>query len=243
MKIKYILFILFLSNSSIHPLLAQENSLTLGLQFRPIIPTGISNSGSFEFDDQAIDTNGDVVNVNILVEPELGYSWGAIVRKGITNTISLETGISYVRRNFNFTLTDLDTNFTGKTTFGFVNYEIPINGLIYIRLGEQTYMNNSLGISLDMYASDVQSFGGDDFAQLTYKRKWLQPAINANLGFEYRTKESGYFYVGLTFHSPFSTIAISQLNYRKNLEILNFFTELEGGYLTLDFRYFFNPEQ
>lgn len=219
----------------------QEYALTLGLQFKPIIPTNVLNSGTFEFNDQAFDTNGDPVNVHIMVEPEFGYSWGAVVRRGITKTISFETGISYIRRNFKYTLTDLDTNFTGITEFGLVSYEIPINGLIYIRLGEQFYMNNSLGISLDMYASDAQSGADDNFAQYTAKRKWLQPALNANLGFEYRTKESGYFYVGFTYHNPFTNIAVSQLNYRKNLEIHPFLTELNGGYLTLDFRYFFHP--
>ena len=200
------------------------------------------NSGSFEFNDQSIDINGEPVNVNILIEPSLGYSWGAVIRRGITNTISFETGISYIKRNYKYTLTDLDSNFTGITEFGLVSYEIPINGLVYIRLGERFYMNNSLGVSLDMYASNVQSGSDDDFAQFTATRKWMQPALNANIGLEYRTKESGFLFLGFTYHNPFSNIAASQLNYRKNAEIHAFVTELKGGYLTLDFRYFFNPE-
>jgi len=205
-----------------------QDGLTIGVQFKPIIPTDITNSGSFEF------TEGFA---RINVDPKFGYSWGAVVRKSLSKKFSFETGISYVRRNFDFKLTDLDSTFTTGSDVGLVNYEIPITALFYVQMGENLYLNNSLGISLDMYASDVASTG-EEFSQVTLYRKWIQPSLKANIGFEYRTEKSGFFYLGVTFHNPFENIAFTQLNYRKQSEIFDYVTELNGGYLTADFRYF-----
>lgn len=208
--------------------IAQEG-LTVGFQFKPIIPTNLTNSGAFEFTE-------DFALIN--VDPKFGYSWGAVVRRSFSKKISLETGISYVRRNFDFRLTDLDSAFTTGSDVGLVNYELPITALFYVQMGEQLFLTNSLGISLDMYASDVASIG-EEFSQVTLYRKWIQPSLKANVGLEYRTEKSGFFYFGITFHNPFDNIAFTQLNYRKQMELYDFVTELNGAYLTADFRYFF----
>ena len=210
-----------------------SQDLSFGLQFKPIIPSGITNSGSFEF------TEG-IAKVN--VDPKFGVSWGAVVRKAFTDKISLETGISSVKRSYDFRLTDLDSAFTSQTSVGLVNYEIPICGLLYVQLGDQFFMNNSLGISLDMYASDVASTAGE-FAQTTYYRKWIQPALKANVGLEYRTEKSGYWYLGITFHNPFDNIAVTEFRYRKDQVITSYLTELNGAYLTADIRYFFHTQK
>ena len=212
---------------------AQDNGLTVGLQFKPIIPSDITNSGSFTFTEDF---------VNISVNPKFGYSYGAIVRQSFSKKLSLETGISYVRRNFDFQLIDLDSSFTTGSSVGLVNYEVPICGLFYVQLGEQFYMNNSLGVSLDFFASDVGS-DGVEFRQETFYRKWIQPALKANVGFEYRTKKDGYLYFGVTFHNPFDNIALTIFNYRKQQVIYDFTSDINGGYLTADFRYFFNPKK
>lgn len=225
-----LLFIFILAGPQV---IEAQQELTVGIQFKPIIPSDITNSGSFEFTE-------DFVRIN--VDPSFGYSWGAVMRKSLSDKISFETGISYVKRNFNIQLTDLDSAFTTKTDFGLVNYEIPLCGLIYIQLGDMFYMNNSLGISLDMFASDVNSFG-EEFSQITYYRKWIQPALKANVGFEYRTEKSGYLYLGITFHNPLKNIAVSEFRYRKSQIINTFVTELNGAYLTADIRYFFHPKK
>ena len=208
-----------------------SQELSFGLQFKPIVPSDITNSGSFEF------TEG-IAKINI--DPKFGTSWGAVVRKAFSEKVSFETGISYVQRNYDFQLTDLDSAFSSQTSVGLVNYEIPICGLLYVQLGDQFFLNNSLGISLDMYASDVASTAGE-FAQSTYYRKWIQPALKANVGLEYRTEKSGFWYLGVTFHNPFNNIAVTEFRYRKDQVINTYLTDLNGAYLTADIRYFFPP--
>jgi len=227
LNLKHLLIILFISFFGAR--IAGQEGLTVGFQFKPIIPTDLTNSGAFEFTE-------DFARIN--VNPKFGVSWGAIVRRSLSKKVSIETGISYVKRNFDFQLTDLDSAFTTGSDVGLVNYEIPITALFYVQMGENFYLNNSLGISLDMFASDVGSTG-EEFSQVTLYRKWIQPSLKANIGVEYRTEKSGFFYLGITFHNPFQNIAFTQLNYRKQMEVFDFVTELNGGYLTADIRYFF----
>jgi hypothetical protein len=128
--------------------------------------------------------------------------------------------------------------------FTYVNYEIPVKGLIFIQLGENLFMNNSLGASIDLFASDVGS-GDVDLEQITLRGQWAKIALEANLGMEYRTKKAGYFYFGATFHNPFSSVARSSVRYRSLTgdQYVNF--DLFAGYLTLDFKYYFHeaPER
>ena len=70
-----------------------------------------------------------------------------------------------------------------------MSYEIPIQGLIYIRLSEDLYMNTSLGIAVNWYASDVRSVGPNGILVQTSERaQWANFSLLANIGFEYRTK-------------------------------------------------------
>ena len=120
-----------------------------------------------------------------------------------------------------------------------MSYEVPIKAMIFVRLGERLYLNNGLGFSVDMYASDV-GVGDIQLEALTLRGAWAKIALEGHVGFEYRTKKAGYFYLGGTYHNPFSPVARSIVAYSTATErrYMDFF--LRGGYLTLDLKYFFN---
>jgi hypothetical protein len=65
--------------------------------------------------------------------------------------------------------------------------------------------------------------------------------VVGNVGVEYRSERSGYFYLGATYHRPFNEMATADLTWYDAI----FFpttlrTALDGSYLTLDVRYFFH---
>lgn len=209
---------------------AQENTVTVGLQAKPIFPVKFLKTGP-----QLLSQNG----VDFKVSPKLGYSGGMVIRWGFTKTISLETGINYVKRNYDLEFST-DT-FKGKSDFGIVNYQIPVSALVFIRLADKLYMNASAGLSVDMFVSDIKTFGSY-FSNYAQRNGVFQSGVLANLGWEYRTEKAGYFYLGASFQRPFVQIYNANLNYvkadntRENVEM-----KLLGSYLTFDIRYFFNP--
>ncbi|MGE3824458.1 MAG: hypothetical protein AB7G44_09535, partial [Bacteroidia bacterium] len=100
---------------------AQERTVTVGLQVKPIFPVKFLKTGP-----QTVSQNG----VDFTITPKLGYSGGMVIRWGFTNTVSLETGINYVKRNYDL---DFKTDtFQGKSDFGVVNYQIPVSALVFI---------------------------------------------------------------------------------------------------------------
>ena len=238
MAVRYIFTFLFLFGLA-HLSKGQERVTTVGLQLRPIIPSILFNTGP----EQIFQGNQEY---EFRYRPS--YTFGMTIRRGITNTFSFETGINYVRRNFSYSVTDGDslvsagTPFSLEDDFSIIGYEIPMLGLVYIRLGEQVYMNAAFGFSLDMYPSNVGSGDFETLSQVSRRRSWLQSSLLANVGWEYRTKESGYFYVGASFHRPFQSIYRSNIRYQTELTTEQIGTDISGNYLTVDFRYFFHED-
>lgn len=211
---------------------AQENVTTFGIFYKPVVPM------------KALDNDeitGEVNQTAFTITPKVSHSFGMVIRRGFTKSLSLETGINYITRKYDLTITDLDSSFSGTSNFRFIGYEIPLQGLVYIRLGEQLYMNASTGVSLDFYPSDIAT-GEPYFFHQTLRNGWIQTAFLSNVGFELRTRKSGYFYLGASFHRPFKAIAGTDVLYKGNNHNDIFSTSLNGNYFTIDLRYFFHED-
>jgi len=222
--------------------IAQERVLSLGLQFKPIVPSSFFRSGSNDI------VQGDFTYI---LNPKLGYSAGMVIRKGFDKTFSFETGINFIRRNYDLGIEyqpTADSSNAIEDDFSIIGYEIPLLGLVYIRLSEKIYMNSALGLSIDLFPSAVKSVGDYYFHQSS-RNSWVQTALLANVGYELRTEKSGIFYIGASFHRPFTYTYKTEIRYYAEpfniIQLDQANTTLSGNYLTFDFRYFFheNPEK
>ncbi len=215
---------------------SQENVTTVGFQFKPIISTKFIDAGVEE-------STTDWINAEF--EHTGGYAMGMIIRRGFTPTLSVETGISYIKRNYQIRVTDLDSLLTGEMNYTLVAYQIPIQGLVYARLTDKLWMNASGGFGLNFLPSDVRS-ATFEYRQTTYRTgtvNWFKPSLIANYGFEYRTKKDGYFYLGASFDRPFSELALARATIRRSDgEERTTGSVYTGAYLTIDFRYFFHED-
>ena len=146
MRIKIHFFILttgFLIFGAVNPSIAQSGIRAFGIQFKPIFPLGLVNTDGQTIIDE---TN----NTRLEISEKGGYSLGAVIRIGFSKRFSLETGISFIRRNYGFKLNSSD--FTeSQASLRFTGYEIPAIGMIFVKLGQQTYMNASAGVVVDLF--------------------------------------------------------------------------------------------
>jgi hypothetical protein len=132
----------------------------------------------------------------------------------------------------------MDSSFKESMNFGVVEYEIPLSFLVYVRLGERVYMNNSVGISLNMFKRSEVDQG--EYIQSNFSRRtWIIPGLIANLGWEYRASRAGSFYLGASYQLPFDKILTMMVNYHKVTSIESVDYKLSLGYFTFDFKYFF----
>jgi len=225
---KFLPFILFLSQPVL--LFAQENIITVGIQYKPVFTVDFLNTKA-----TTVLQNG----VNFSMGLHSGFAAGMVIRRGITDTYSIEGGINYVKRTYEASASE--GNFSESSTFGIIGYEIPLSGLVYVRLSEKFFMNASLGIVADMFASDIAT-SGTYFTTFSLRKSVLVPGVIGNLGWEFRTEKSGYFYLGASYHNPFSNIYLTRLEYNNNSKNEAVEIPSQGTYLTLDLRYFFHEE-
>lgn len=216
-------------------LIAQAGVATFGIQVKPVVP--------LEYFDPSVTAEREHLSCGM--ELTGGFAFGMSVRVGITNAISLETGLGSIRRNYNLTIAN-DTSMYNETgSLRYTGYELPVTGLVYIRLGEYTWMNTALGVSMDFYPSDVQSVL-DEGTAYVFRTNWAQASMLGNLGVEYRTLRSGTFYLGATYHRPFNDMALADLTWTYfGPPSVRSFTErvaLSGSYLTVDLRYYFHED-
>jgi hypothetical protein len=203
-----------------------------GLQAKPIIPVRIFGAGPVTLTNDMLEAT---------VTPLWGYSFGGVVRAGISKRFAIETGLNIVQRNYRTDYFVPDSNFTAETTLGVVSYDVPLNALVYIQLSKQWFMNTSMGVSGNFYPSNVRK---DDngyphmFMTEGRRKSWVRLAFNANVGFEWRTNKAGFFYLGGSFQLPFGGIFDIAPAYKyKNINY-PIFGEMNGTYVTVDFKYF-----
>lgn len=206
-----------------------------GVEFRLL-----QNFGILHIDSVVLQDDGK--NFRAVYKNTGGIGFGGVVRVRLSDFWNIESGIYYTRRVFNMEITDQKTGFRDETSFRQIGYEIPLKGLVYIRLGERIFGNVALGVSADFFASDVESVE-PIYNFRAFKLSWIRTAVLGNLGVEYRTAEDGIFYLGATFHRPFEDIMITQVNYYRDGDPPAYFKSgrLDGTYISLDFRYFFPP--
>ena len=232
-SIKKIALLLFLGGSFAS--FSQKGVTTFGFQFKPIIPINLLNVDDLELKEDYFTST---------ISQNFGYNFGAVIRWGLTKNISLESGLSYIKRNYTRT-NSVDTNNLNESgNFSAIIYEFPIQGLMYVRLEKRFYMNVATGFSMNWRASSVGSFSENkNFSQISYIRK-LNFAYIANIGFEYRTKKKGYFYLGASLTNPFKSLGLIEINYLpKNSKKQTISGDLSGNYISIDLRYFFHEKK
>jgi hypothetical protein len=205
-----------------------------GFQYKPLF------AGDFLGTSTTVLSEG---SYTATVKQKFGYSFGATVRVALTRYISLETGINLVQRNYGVSYAYPDSSLTANGRLSMLNYDVPLNGLVYIQLSENMYMNTSLGVSAVYRPSNVFDTTlvepYDIFALEGRRTSTVGVEMNANVGFEYRTESSGIFYIGISGRVPFKPIYEIAGIYQNGSKKVVAFGQLTGTYLSLDFRYFF----
>lgn len=214
----------------------EKGETVFGIEVKGIIPTSLFGAGQIDIGDDSIAVD---------VKAPSGYSFGMMIRHNFSKMFSLETGIHMTNRIYKINIQNSNNNFQGDSKIEFNSFEIPIQWLLYIRLGKQFYMNTILGISLDIFPSDVTK-SEQYYAYYIQRDSWIKTSLLASIGFEYRTVKSGYFYLGASIHSPFGNIGNFTVSYYHEDNILNevsYNAALNGTYLSAEIRYFFNKKE
>ncbi|MEC7646406.1 MAG: hypothetical protein VX689_02850 [Bacteroidota bacterium] len=233
MQNKVLAFIIMIS---FFELKSQNTKTTFGLQYKPIIPAKYFNSSHIQKNSS---------NYFFNLSPEYSNAFGMILRHKLNKTFSIESGLNYIQRNYALTLDNNIIGIKDITKFGMRSYEIPIQILAYVQISKFWHLNVAFGMSHNVLASNIFSSGENNNAyfQNTERRQGGHEALLANVGIEYRTEEKRHYYIGTSLHRPWKAIGKIYPQYDDNINSFNddeeFFLEMLGNFITVDFRYFF----
>ena len=205
-----------------------------GFVVRPVFPTKFIGSPI---------ASGSLDGFNTETSQKMGFAFGGTVRVGLTKLVALETGINFTQRNFDITMSYPDSNSYDSNTMKFVEYDIPLNALFYIKLTDQWFMNASMGFAITYKPTDVAVYntpgGYHTFTHFGVRKNSAGIDANANLGFEFRTEKSGIFYLGGSGRVPFAQLfdISAHYKYQGNITVIEY--PVDGSFLALDFKYFF----
>ena len=234
MKITINIIILFLALTTF----AQEKTDKLptyfGLQVRSVFPTNFIGSKTTSMNESGFETS---------ITQRLGFGFGGVVRASVTKLIAIETGINFTQRHFDISVAIPDSNVYAKDSMTFVEYDVPINALIYIQLSEKIFMNTSLGVTVTYKPTStwvkIKPKGKHYFDLFGARGDRFGLGFNANIGVEYRTEKSGFFYFGGSARVPLASLFKYAAHYSYDANESVLVGDVDGSYLTLDFKYFF----
>lgn len=228
---KSIISIIFLSFLAAPTIYSQNQRVSAGIVFKPIIPAQIFRTNSIKQIDSA--------SSFLEVKQKASYSFGMNIRKGMTKNWAMEGGIFFTKRRLSFEVLNKDNGLRFENNISVVSYEIPLQALLYVRLTDKLYTDASAGFTLNFLST--YEYDNENANTYTYMRRraWVRPSLVAGWGLEWRTEEQGFFYIGMSFNQ------FLQDYYSVNTEPVNnsytndFLYRVSANYFSLDFKYFF----
>lgn len=168
-----------------------------------------------------------------------GYGLGMQLRYTLTKFWSLETGLNLINRNYSLAVNRSDTAFSATDNYTLLGYELPLNVMVNVRLADKIYANAATGVNINVFSTEIRQ-NYELYENLGVRKSMLNAGLNANLGFDYRSTKDGMFYLGVSYHLPFTKIYDLRVTYFDYLRLDQVDLPIQGDYLTLDLRYYFN---
>lgn len=214
---------------------SKNSDKQFGINTGAIIPINYFGAGPLELESN---------NSQITLSSKIGYHFGMMIKTNYNKKFSIESGINFLRRNFDLSGSSNVTSLKDNADFGYISYGFPTKAIVYIQLSDKSFLNTSVGASLDFYASAVNSKGENDFIfQYSERAKWINGAILADLGVEWRG-DYGAFFLGAGVNIPITTIAVTNLKFHYdesdyNNKIDNYSPVfLRGNFFDIKIKYF-----
>lgn len=232
-----VLFVLLLSPT--YSQLGEKKELFpihFGLQTKVILPSDFLGPVKTSLLNEGFNSN---------LTQKIGFSYGALIRADYTKNITVECGINYIQRQFGAEMnyTDSVVNISDTNNLTFINYELPITGIVKIQLSKNIYSLVGLGPSFTFKPTNVALIdlpGGKHLFYHSGSVKKFGVDLNAQAGFELRTKKSGYFYLGGGVKVPTAYLFNwgGKYGQQGSSESLIDFEKVNGAFLSIDLRYY-----
>lgn len=246
---------------------SRKNFVSFGLEISPIIPTTLFNASSTQITNQAENIRFTLKPMlSYRFGGALRFDIFNFKKLQLGNMFTLNTGIFYTQRSFSVGVDDVSNPVVDsmliKDRFRYTSFEIPLMLQLHLQASNRIWFNFALGTGLEFFPSHVYTTSGESgqegyYLQYTARKFLLLAPLKASVGVEYRTEKSGYFGLGVSISRPMPYMADTYMEYWKKVGndapyrvspysagiAENTPVQNQGMYLSIDFRYYFQPSR
>ncbi len=169
------------------------------------------------------------------------------IRKNFSKKWAIEGGIFSTKRNLQFDYLNRETGLAFQNKISIITYEIPLQALLYIRITDKWYTDAGLGVNFNFLSTYEYQNSTPSFETFLRRRTWATPSLTVSYGIEYRSKKSGFIYLGISINQYLKEY-YSATSFSANPKVFDkkFNYRLSANYFSFDLKYFFpqsNPNE
>ncbi|MGB0428929.1 MAG: hypothetical protein ACPGLV_00550 [Bacteroidia bacterium] len=174
--------------------------------------------------------------VNFSYESKVSRGIDAMVRIKLKNRFSLQSGITSVRRSYNYNISTDTLAFGGSLIQ--TSFQMPLTGLLQVQISDKMRIGTEAGFVAEMFPGDVAS-GDDEHFALVYVRKRLNSALKASALTNYELNDGGRIELGFTYHRMLGRMGSFYLDYEGVENTISGKSDLQGHFFSVNMAYFF----
>lgn len=171
-----------------------------------------------------------------------GWTLGGILRKNFEERFALEYGLLYTNRLFEAEMGFIERDLKYASSFRFITYALPVTGLVFVKMSPEIFANVGLGLAGSYKTSNVEVVGNPEDNHQFLLGGLAAPKfgldMNGQVGFEYRTRNQGTFYLGTSMRVGLSPLMYYISTYRKEGNSAQHTQSVQSNYFSVELRWY-----
>lgn len=176
--------------------------------------------------------------VNFVYDNGYSQAIDARIRFKLRDRFSLGTGLSSMRRNYNYSISSDSLQTDGRIRS--TAFQLPIRAHLMVPISKNTQAGIQLGFVQEFFPTSAAS-GNDSFYTVIYVRPRYKLAFDAGFQLDFKLKDNSIINVMAGYQRMLSEMATMYMDYQPRLETTTYNTPLEGHFFNLGITYYFAP--
>lgn len=174
--------------------------------------------------------------IDFTYAPKFSLGIDAIIRLKLKGRFSLQTGLSSIRRDYDFGIASDTLSYSGFIRNA--GFQIPITGLLQVPISDKAKMGIEVGYVQDALPTNVSS-GTDSFLTYIYVINRFRPALRTSAVFSQGFNNGSSFEVGFTYHRMLGRLGTIIMDYDPGEVRVTNKSDLSGHFFSFNLAFFF----
>jgi hypothetical protein len=170
-------------------------------------------------------------------EPRLSRGIDAIIRFKLRNRFSLQTGITSIRRSYNFGMSTDSLQFSGSLIQ--TGFQLPLTGILEVPIAEKSKVGVEGGFIAEMIPGEVGSGPQEDYYAFIYVQSRLKGSFKASAFINFDLESGAKIETGFSYVRMATRLGSFYMDYDPGTQVITNRKDLQGHFFTYNISFFF----